>query len=125
MALEHNKTPHAVPAGKGHVCIIPMSDWGERLIKEDDETISEKVIAAAESIIPGLSSDIEFVAVKKWYPVAVMFKPGEYKDLGRFMEQRKKHKRVKLAGDYFSGGSMNTSVTAGERAAREIVEEFC
>ena len=90
-----------------------------------DDTIPQKVIAAAETIVPGFSNDIEFVGVRKWGPVSPCFRPGDYENLGRFVQQRKKYKRVKLAGDYYATTNMNTAVTAGERATREIVQQFC
>ena len=73
-------------------------------------------------MIPGISDDIEFVRVNRWYPVLVYSHPGLYRELGRFHASRDLSSRIHLAGSYNSSGNVNTATVAGERAARELSE---
>jgi oxygen-dependent protoporphyrinogen oxidase len=75
----------------------------------------------AEAVLPGLSDDIEFARINRWYPVLVYSHPGLYRDMARFHAGRSLTSRVHLAGSYNSSGNVNTATTAGERAARELL----
>ena len=121
ITLEHNKMPHSVPAGKGALGLYAMSDWSEKLIPMDDDRVCELMIDAAETVIPGFSSDIEFTQVNKWSPVIVYGNQGLYQEMAKFWPKRNQLEHVKLAGDYFSCSNLNTAATAGERAAKEIL----
>jgi oxygen-dependent protoporphyrinogen oxidase len=121
VTLEHNKAPGRVPEGKGLLGCYTMSDWAEALMDEDDDTVTKQVLAATERILPGVSDDVEFVRVNRWYPVIVYSRPGLYRELGVFNARRSRLGRIHLAGDYFSSSNLNTATAAGERAARELL----
>ena len=53
ITLEHNKAPGRVPEGKGALGLYTMSDWSEELMDLDDDTVVERVVAAADQVIPG------------------------------------------------------------------------
>ena len=48
--------------------------------------------------------------------------PGLYKKLGTFHASRDRGSRIHLAGSYNSSGNVCTATTAGERAAKELLE---
>jgi len=121
ITLEHNKAPGRVPDGKGLLGVYTMSDWAETLMDEDDDTVVTKVMDATERVLPGVSGDVDFVRVNRWYPVIVYSRPGLYRELGEFNALRPRGGRVHLAGDYFSCSNLNTATAAGERAARELL----
>ena len=120
ITLEHNKAPGRVPDGKGGLGLYTMSDWSEELIALDDDTVIERVVAAADQVIPGIAGDIEFARVNRWYPVIVYSHPGLYRELRDFHGVRPRG-RIALAGDYFSCSNLNTATAAGEQAARELL----
>ncbi|MGH9037540.1 MAG: protoporphyrinogen/coproporphyrinogen oxidase [Acidimicrobiia bacterium] len=120
ITLEHNKAPGRVPEGKGALGLYTMSDWSEELMELDDDTVTERVVAAADQVIPGIAGDVEFVRVNRWYPVIVYSRPGLYRALGDFHKVRPRG-RIALAGDYFSCSNLNTATAGGERAARELL----
>jgi oxygen-dependent protoporphyrinogen oxidase len=121
--LEHNKAPGRVPEGKGLLGLYTMSDWAEQLIDEDDDTVVAKVLDATERILPGVSGDVEFARVNRWYPVIVYSRAGLYRELGAFV-RRLEQRRIHLAGDYFSCSNLNTATAAGERAARNVLAQL-
>jgi oxygen-dependent protoporphyrinogen oxidase len=120
ITLEHNKAPGRVPEGKGALGLYTMSDWSEELMGLDDDTVVERVVAAADRVIPGIADDVEFARVNRWYPVIVYSRPGLYRELGEFHKVRPRG-RIALAGDYFSCSNLNTATAGGERAARELL----
>ncbi len=120
VVMEHNKAPGRVPAGKGMASLYTMSDWSEKLIDLDDDTVVRKIVAAGERVIPGLSGMVEFSHVNRWYPVIVYSEPGTYRSLVTLKQQLDPRSPIKLAGDYFSCSNINTATAGGERAAREL-----
>jgi oxygen-dependent protoporphyrinogen oxidase len=120
ITLEHNKAPGRVPEGKGALGLYTMSEWSEELMDLDDDTVTERVVAAADQVIPGIAADVEFARVNRWYPVIVYSRPGLYRELADFHKVRPRG-RIALAGDYFSCSNLNTATAGGERAARELL----
>jgi protoporphyrinogen/coproporphyrinogen III oxidase len=120
--LEHNKAPGRAPAGKGLVSLFMMNQWAVDHMDATDDDILADVLPDAEKAIPCLGNAIEFVRVNRWYPVLVYSHPGLYRDLGRFHAARNLKSRIHLAGSYTSSGNVNTATTAGERAARELLQ---
>jgi oxygen-dependent protoporphyrinogen oxidase len=120
--VEHNKAPGRAPAGKGLVSLYTMNEWTLAHRDEDDDTLLASIMPDAEKVIPGLSEHIEFFRVNRWYPVLVYSHPGLYRELGRFHASRPRDSRIHLAGSYTSSGNVNTATTAGERAARELLQ---
>lgn len=120
--LEHNKAPGRAPEGKGLVSLFMMNQWAVDHMDATDDEILADVLPDAEKAIPGLGADIEFVRVNRWFPVLVYSHPGLYKKLGRFHATRDRNSRIHLAGSYNSSGNVNTATTAGERAARELLQ---
>ena len=120
ITLEHNKAPGRVPDGRGALGLYTMSEWSEELMDLDDAAVTERVVAAADQVIPGIADDVDFVRVNRWYPVIVYSRPGLYRELGEFHKVRPRG-RIALAGDYFSCSNLNTATAGGERAARELL----
>jgi len=87
-----------------------------------DDQILADVLPEVDKVLPGIGNDIEFTRINRWYPVLVYSHPGLYKKLGRFHAARDRDSRIHLAGSYNSSGNVNTATTAGERAARELLQ---
>jgi protoporphyrinogen/coproporphyrinogen III oxidase len=120
--LEHNKAPGRAPAGKGLVSLFMMNQWAVDRMEATDEQILADALHEVDKVLPGIRNDIEFTRINRWYPVLVYSHPGLYKKLGRFHATRDRSSRIHLAGSYNSSGNVNTATTAGERAARELLQ---
>jgi oxygen-dependent protoporphyrinogen oxidase len=120
--LEHNKAPGRAPQGKGLVSLFMMNQWAVDHMDATDEQILADALPEGEKVLPGIGNDIEFTRINRWYPVLVYSHPGLYKKLGRFHATRDRDSRIHLAGSYNSSGNVNTATTAGERAARELLQ---
>ncbi|MCV7177052.1 protoporphyrinogen/coproporphyrinogen oxidase [Mycolicibacterium sphagni] len=122
VVLEHNKTPGRAPAGRGLVSLFLMNQWTLDHMDCTDEEILAAVLPQAEKVLPGISKSVDFSRVNRWYPVLIHSHPGVYRDLKRFHTDRDLTSRIHLAGSFTSSGNVNTAATAGERAARELLQ---
>jgi oxygen-dependent protoporphyrinogen oxidase len=121
MTLEHNKHPNRAPAGKGLLHIDCTAEWAAELAAKDDSVVVKEVMEAADAILPGVSSDVEFADVHRWDPMVLKSYPGYYRDLKAFSERcQELDGRIQLGGDYFCQSSINSATAAGERAARNL-----
>lgn len=120
--LEHNKAPGRAPAGKGLASLFFMNQWAVDRMQRPDEEVLADALTEAEKIIPGISRDVAFSRINRWFPVLVYSHPGLYRKLGAFHAARDRSSRIHLAGSYNSSGNVNTATVAGERAARELLQ---
>ena len=97
-----------------------MIQWGEKLSELDDDRIIEETFKAADSVIPGIVSDVEFAQVNRW---PTRFNPiGHYRDLGHFrMLCETTDTEIQLAGDYFGYANLESAFIAGDQAANRII----
>jgi oxygen-dependent protoporphyrinogen oxidase len=121
MTLEHNKHPNRAPAGKGLLHIDCTAEWATQLMDKVDTEVVKLVMEAAEAILPGVSTEVEFADVHRWDPMVLRSYPGYYRDLKVFSQRcRQLDKRIQIGGDYFCQSSINSATAAGERAARNL-----
>jgi oxygen-dependent protoporphyrinogen oxidase len=121
IVLDHNKLASHAPAGKGLLSLFTSTGWSAQLRDQDDDVVINEVLEAAEWVLPGVRSTLEFASVHRWDPMLLQSYPGYYRGLRAFREQSGRHDRhVQLAGDYFCQGSVNAATAAGERAARDL-----
>ena len=120
MTLEHNKHPNRAPAGKGLLHVDCTAEWAAQLTDKDDSVVIKEVMEAADTILPGVSADLEFADVHRWDPMVLRSYPGYYRDLRAFSERCRQDDRIQIGGDYFCQSSINSATAAGERAARNL-----
>lgn len=119
---EHNKAPGRAPEGHGLLDILTMTEFAEKIIDEDDDTIRHKILSRMEKVIPGLTDTVDYTRIARWNEVIVYSRPGMYKDLGQFQARQAAVKsRIRLAGVFRSSSNMCTATVSGENAAAELV----
>ncbi|GAA0228592.1 NAD(P)/FAD-dependent oxidoreductase [Cryptosporangium japonicum] len=120
---DHRRAPGRAPDGKGLMTFSWRDEWCRRHWDDDDTAVADAAlgeIAQLESL-RGLADRVEMSFVKRWNPCAPTRSPGSTAALGRFLRSRSPADRVLYAGDYFSAATTNTSLSSGERAARQII----
>jgi oxygen-dependent protoporphyrinogen oxidase len=121
IGLEHNKVPAHVPAGKAVATIYADGQWSRELLLQDDETVIRELIAAGESLVPGVGDGVMFTQVARWPYAWFQAYPGYWQQMKEFRRISAGSDRlVQLAGDYFCTTSLNVASTAGARAARDL-----
>jgi oxygen-dependent protoporphyrinogen oxidase len=119
---EHNKAPGRAPEGHGLLDILTMTEFAEKIIGDDDDTIRHKILSRMEKVIPGLTDTVDYTRIARWNEVIVYSRPGLYKDLGQFQARQAAVKsRIRLAGVFRSSSNMCTATVSGEKAAADLV----
>ncbi|MCY1282538.1 protoporphyrinogen oxidase [compost metagenome] len=118
---EHNKAPGRAPDGKGLLSFMTMTEWAQTLIDEDDDVVRRQFLLAAEKVLPGISDDVDYTKVSRWHNIVVYSRPGIYRELREFLQQRPRHTRIQLGGAFFSSTNLSSATVAGERAVRELL----
>jgi hypothetical protein len=73
-----------------------------------DSDVIDRVVKAAESVLPPMRGDIEFALVRHWEHGAFHGRVGHYRDLARF--RATPDKRIQLAGDYFAPAKLQCTL---------------
>jgi oxygen-dependent protoporphyrinogen oxidase len=121
IVLDHNKLPGHAPPGKGLLSLFTSTGWSAELRDLPDEEVVERVLGAADRVLPGVAADLEFASVHRWDPMLMQSYVGYYRNLRDFTQACAENDRyVQLAGDYFCQGSVNAATASGERAARDL-----
>lgn len=102
-----------------------MTEFAERIIDEDDDTIRAKILSRMEKVIPGLTDTVDYTRIARWNEVIVYSRPGLYKELGQFQaRQAAITSRIRLAGVFRSSSNMCTATVAGENAASDLIAQL-
>ncbi|TDO10113.1 oxygen-dependent protoporphyrinogen oxidase [Mycobacterium sp. BK086] len=118
---EHNKAPGRAPEGHGLLDILTMTEFAEKIIDDDDDTVRHKILSRMEKVIPGLTDTVDYTRIARWNEVIVYSRPGLYKDLGQFQARQAAVKsRIRLAGVFRSSSNMCTATVSGEKAAADL-----
>jgi protoporphyrinogen/coproporphyrinogen III oxidase len=118
--LEHNKAPGRVPDGKGLLAGYVTHEQSLAWRTAGDDEVLDGVLGVIDRLVPGVVGAVEFFHVNRWYPLGTIPGKGHYRRLAEANAQRPRNARVHLAGDYFSCSNLNSVVSSGERAAREL-----
>lgn len=122
---EHNKAPGRAPEGHGLMAILTMTEFAEKIIDEDDDTIRHKILSRMEKVIPGLTDTVDYTRISRWNEVIVYSRPGLYKELGQFQaRQAASNSRIQLAGVFRSSSNMCTATVSGENAAAALTSQI-
>lgn len=123
LVLEHNKGTDRAPPGKGMIRLLLTDRWAREVWACSDEEAARRALDKAIKVLPELAGLVESTYVHRWDAVATMSRPGCYAALRDFVDGLDPRARVQLAGDFYALGSVNTAVTAGENAARRLIEQ--
>lgn len=121
IALPHNYSPNAAPAGKGVLSTYWLHDWSLDRGAVENDVVAKEMLGAIDKVLPGTSSMVEFSHVDRWQPAVIRSYPGLYEYVGQFAKQIDRTSRVQLAGDYLSASSTNGCAAAAEAAAERVI----
>jgi oxygen-dependent protoporphyrinogen oxidase len=118
-ACDHNKAPGRVPEGKGLLTLTLTTNWSQRHIDTDDDTLARASVQAIDTVIPGVAGDVEFVDINRWQQ---QYSPvGHYAQLGAYRAVSQRLDRtVHFAGEYLCAPNLNAATASGEAAAAAL-----
>lgn len=121
VAVQENKGPGLVPAGRGALVVFPTPEAGERLLDAEPRAVVDALLPDVARALPGLGA-VTRAQVFRWRDGWTLFPPGYP---GRLPELRRAvsgEARIALAGDYLFAPTVEGAVTAGVRAAGRLLE---
>lgn len=121
VGLGHNLAPGRAPAGGGVLTAYWMSEYSERNFAASDDELVAATRARINAVLPGWADNVLASHVARWRPALVASRVGTYAGLADFHARTDPSSLVQLAGDYHAQTSVNASVAAGERAARQLL----
>jgi len=121
VVLPHNYSRGVAPDGKGVVSTYWLGSWCNERSSHTDDALVAEMLPAVETVLPGISRDVEFAHIERWQPAVVRSYPGMYSYVDEFVSKTDQRSRVQLAGDYTSASSTNGCAASAELAARRVI----
>lgn len=124
--LDHNKVSDRAP--EGHSLIYMYYDDAVADLaagKSDDELITD-CAAFVDTIFPELAGHRDMSHVSRWPRAVPLPAPGIYQKMHEVRKNLDANKAssVQLAGDYLSCVGQNTAIVYGEKAARNLIDNY-
>jgi oxygen-dependent protoporphyrinogen oxidase len=117
-----------VPGGAGLATLRATARWSEAHLGVPDEALEKELLDAFERAFPGARGAVEFTRVLRLPDAWPRFGVGHYRDLERLArverDERRRGRRVYLAGDYRAEPSWNGALRSAQRAARALAEDL-
>ena len=120
ICFQHQWMPDCAPPGKGLVSGFFVNDWcAQRTGRTDDELVAE-MLPKIESVVPGISAEVEFTRIDRWEPCTPVPVTGMHELTAELEAVTDPADPVQLAGDFTTYATVNGCVVSGERAAARL-----
>ena len=119
--MQHNKAPDRAPGGHGLVTLYTDTLATPRFLDRSDEEIVEWGAETIERICPELAGRRDMGHVRRWPNAGYLADPGFWLRSRELLDAIPADGRIRLAGDLFGAGSMESSVRWGRRAADSLL----
>lgn len=121
--LQHNKAPDRAPAGRGLITLYTDTRAAERFLDRTDEELIAWGAARVERLYPELAGQRDMGVITRWPTGGYLADPGYWRRAQK-LSAALPDGPVRLAGDLFGAGSMESAVREGERASDRLLERF-
>lgn len=115
--IDSRAMPNSAPAGKAVVSGHWVDDYAKAAAGLPDDAVLTEMIKDIETIIPGLSQELEFAELERWNVATNARHVGFYRTVAELRRLIDPADVVQLAGDYLGISGTNSSAESGERAA--------
>jgi protoporphyrinogen oxidase len=119
--MQHHKAPDRAPAGHSLVTMYTDNRVTGRYLDRSDEEITAWAAGIVETVCPELTGRRDMAAIRRWPVAGYLAAPGFWRRSRDLLAGIPADSRVKLAGDLFGAGSMESAVAWGERAATAVL----
>lgn len=125
LVSDRAKGPGRVPPGKDLITALLSPPASAELLDRPQEEIISRVLAEAETLLPGLSGRVLFTRVYRWPHGAVQLPPGAVRaaaHMRRLLEALPS--TLAFAGDGLYKSSLETAFNTGVAAAHRIIRSL-
>ena len=121
--MQHNKAPDRAPAGHGLVTLYTDTLATPRYLERSDEELVGWGAETIERLCPELAGRRDMGHVRRWPYAGYLADPGFWQRSRDLLAAIPPDGRIRLAGDLFGAGSMESSVRWGRRAADSLLAQ--
>jgi protoporphyrinogen oxidase len=120
--MQHNKAPDRAPSGHSLITIYTDSLVMDKFMQMPDEDVTAWARGEIEKLFPELVGHFQFGSISRWPLTGYLANPGFWSRTNALLQAMPKTSRVQIGGDLFGAGSMESAVTWGEHAARQLIK---
>jgi protoporphyrinogen/coproporphyrinogen III oxidase len=120
--MQHNKAPDRAPPGQSLMTIYTDSLVMDKFMQMPDADVTAWARGEIERLFPELAGDFHFCSISRWPITGYLANPGFWRRTKDLLHAIPETSRVQIAGDLFGAGSMESAVTWGEHAARQLIK---
>jgi protoporphyrinogen oxidase len=121
--MQHNKSPDRAPAGHSLVTIYTDSAVTDAFLDRSDTEIEPWAAGSGERRCPELAGRRDTCVVTRWPVAGYLADPGFWRRSSELLGSLPTDGPVKVAGDLFGAGSMESAVRWGDNAASALLAQ--
>ena len=121
--LQHNKSPDRAPRGRSLVTIYTDTMVTDRFLERTDAQVEQWAAGVVEQLCPELAGHREMCIVTRWPYAGYLAEAGFWRRSCQLRQSLPPRSRVKVAGDLFGAGSMESAARWGDKAAEAILRD--
>jgi protoporphyrinogen oxidase len=119
--MQHNKAPDRAPEGHGLITLYTDTLATDAYLERSDEELIAWAGEVVERLCPELRGRRDMGHVARWPRGGYLADPGFWRRAADLRAALAGHARVRLAGDIFGAGSMESAARWGQRAADDLL----
>jgi protoporphyrinogen/coproporphyrinogen III oxidase len=120
--LQHNKSADRAPRGHSLVTIYTDTAVTDRFLDHTDAQLESWAASIVEGLLPELAGNRDFSVVTRWPYAGYLADPGFWRRNSALRASLPDRGPVRVAGDLFGAGSMESAARWGDHAASRILE---
>ncbi|MEU0073838.1 FAD-dependent oxidoreductase [Streptomyces sp. NPDC006332] len=118
--VDSESMPDSVPPGKAVISGHWVSEYSREVLDLPDAELLPEMIREIETVVPGLSAELEFAQIVRWGFATNARYRGFYDTVARIRRTLSPDDVIQLAGEYLALSGTANSVENGERAAGNL-----
>lgn len=119
--MQHNKSPDRAPACHSLVTVHTDTTVTDAFLDRSDAQLEAWAADIVERLCPELAGHRDMGVVTRWPVAGYLADPGFWRRSSRLLAELPADGPVRVAGDLFGAGSMESATRWGDRAAAELL----
>lgn len=118
--VDSRSMPRSAPVGKAVVSGHWANEYSKAAAGRTDAELLPEMIRDMDTVVPGLSAELEFAEIVRWDTATNERYLGFYGTISKLHRSLDSGDMIQLAGDYFAISGSGSSIGSGERAAATL-----
>lgn len=122
--MQHNKSPDRAPAGHSLVTVYTDTAVTDAFLDRSDAQVEAWAAGIIERLCPELAGHRDMAVVTRWPIAGYLAEPGFWRRARTLLGALPADGPVRVAGDLFGAGSMESATRWGDNAAAALLRQF-